>query len=100
MLQTNLHLPQPENLLDTPLKHRILDDNESSAPRAGVDTLLIAVLNSPEIASALEEAGISAKQMAASVEELRGSSAKVLPGSLILRSGSSCAVCLGQESCY
>jgi Clp amino terminal domain, pathogenicity island component len=44
---------------------------------AGVDTLLIAVLNSPEIASALEEAGISAKQMAASVEELRGSSAKV-----------------------
>ena len=42
-----------------------------------MDTLLIAVLNSPEIASALEEAGISAKQMAASVEELRGSSAKV-----------------------
>lgn len=48
-----------------------------------MDTLLIAVLNSAEIASALEEAGISAKQMAASVEELRGSSAKVLLGYLM-----------------
>ena len=60
-------------------KHRVQGSIDSScALSAGVDTLLIAVLNSPEIASALEEAGISAKQMAASVEELRGSSAKVL----------------------
>lgn len=43
---------------------------------AGVDTLLIAVLGASEVASALEEAGISAKQLQAAVEELRGSSSK------------------------
>jgi len=37
----------------------------------------VAVLNSPEVSSALEEAGISGKQLAAAVEELRGSSTKV-----------------------
>ena len=43
----------------------------------GVNVRLVAVLNSPEVSSALEEAGISGKQLAAAVEELRGSSTKV-----------------------
>lgn len=37
----------------------------------------MAVLGSPEVAIALEEAGISAKQLAATVDELRGKDTKV-----------------------
>ncbi len=49
----------------------------SACSIAGVDLLLCAVLGSSEVSAALEDAGVSSKQLVSAVEELRGTSAKV-----------------------